>query len=224
MSDFVAVITAGGSGRRMASNKKKQFLLLQGKTVLEHTIERFLSVGVFSRIVVVLPEDEFSSEQTRLSPLFPTLEYVQGGKFRQNSVFNALKYIEKADYVFVHDGVRPFVKESLILKLADLVQEKQAVIPAVPTTNTLKLVSLEQVEKTLKRDAIFGATTPQAFSYDLLKKSYEKALTDGVEFTDDASLLESLGYSVFWLEDEPSNIKITTPFDFLVAETLVKSF
>ncbi len=224
MSDFVAIVTAGGSGRRMASDKKKQFLLLQGKTVLEHTIERFLAVGVFARIVVVLPEDEFLLEKARLSLLFPTLEFVQGGKFRQDSVFNALKYIEKADYVFVHDGVRPFVKESLILKLADLVQEKQAVIPAVPTTNTLKLVNSEKVEKTLKREAIFGATTPQVFSYGLLKKSYEKALKDDVEFTDDASLLEFLGYSVFWVEDEPSNIKITTPFDFLVAETLVKSF
>ncbi len=224
MSDFVAIITAGGSGRRMVSDKKKQFLLLQGKSVLEHTIERFLSVGVFSRIVVVLPEDEFPTERGRLFTLFPSLEFVQGGKFRQDSVFNALKYIEKADFVFVHDGVRPFVRESLILKLVDLVKAKYAVIPAVPTTNTLKSVNSDRVEKTLNRAVIFGATTPQAFSYDLLKKSYEKALQERVEFTDDASLLEFLGHLVFWVEDEPSNIKITTPFDFLVAEVLVKSF
>ncbi len=204
----------------MRADGKKQFLLLQGKSILEHTIDKFVSLGIFDRLVIVLPADEFAMQSKRLASLYPSLEFVKGGKLRQESIFNALNFIKSASYVFVHDGVRPFVSEAVIRELLGQVQTKKAVIPAVAMTNTLKLVASDKVQKSLDRTKIFGATTPQAFDYKLLRESYQKAMSQGIEFTDDASLLESLGHSVYWIEDFPSNIKITTPFDFLVAESI----
>ncbi len=222
MPEFVAIITAAGKGSRMHAKCKKQFLLLQGKSILEHTIENFLSLDVFTCVVVVLPAEEFATQSKILASLYPSLEFVKGGKLRQDSIFNALDFIKSTDYVFVHDGVRPFVSEAVIRKLLDKVQTQKAVIPAVPTTNSLKQVAFDKVQMSLDRAKIFGATTPQAFSYKLLRDSYQQARSEAIEFTDDASLLEFLGHSVYWIEDVPANIKITTPFDLLVAKAILQ--
>ncbi len=204
----------------MQSERKKQFLSLLGKPILERTIERFVSFELFARIIVVLPLDEFDVAKKRLGRLYPALEFVKGGKMRQDSIANALNFVENTDFVFVHDGVRPFASKNVVQKLAEKVQSVQAVIPVVPTTNTLKQVSSGVIEKSLNRQKIFGATTPQAFSFSLLNSAYQKAKNSQLEFTDDASILESQGAAVHCVEDEPVNIKITTPFDFLVAEAI----
>ncbi len=222
MAEFVAIITAAGKGSRMQAECKKQFLLLQGKSILERTIANFLAMDLFSRLVVVLPSDEFEEAKKRLGQLFPSLEFVCGGELRQDSIWNALDLVGSAEFVFVHDGVRPFVSQTIVRELAEAVQSKKAVIPVVPSTNTLKLIESGKVRKTLDRAKIFGATTPQAFSFALLKDAYQKALQEGLEFTDDASLLESLGYDVYCIEDKMANIKITTPFDLLVAKAIVE--
>lgn len=220
----VAIITAGGSGKRMKSSKKKQFMLIEGKSILHHTIAKFVANINVDSIVISLPEAEGETVRAELEQNFPSakLVFALGGEKRQNSVFNALKKCPiDTDFVMIHDGVRPFVSDKDISQLLNKAQKFKAVIPIVRVKNTIKQIKGGQVVRTIPRDNLVNALTPQVFDYQLIYNCTETALKNRVEFTDDSSIMEYYGYPVYVLECGSENFKITDPFDYEIAKFII---
>ncbi|MCD6320130.1 MAG: 2-C-methyl-D-erythritol 4-phosphate cytidylyltransferase [Candidatus Desulfofervidaceae bacterium] len=216
-----AIIVAAGIGRRMGSELPKQFLSLKGKPILWHTLARFQKCVAVKEIVLVV--NPFWEKESRMiaAEFSKIVNIVYGGGRRQESVWAGLKEVKESEIVLVHDGVRPFVSESLIETVVEGASKWGAVIPALPAKETVKWVENNIIKKTLPRHSIWLAQTPQGFKYDVLKTAYIKAQTEPLEFTDDASLVEQLGIAVRVIPGEPQNIKITTPEDLQWAESLL---
>ena len=147
---------------------------------------------------------------------------VAGGLKRQDSVWEGIKAITgECELVMVHDGVRPFISQALLQKAIDVTRESGATVVAVPVKDTIKVVSREkEVLKTLDRKTLWSVQTPQTFNQDLLKRAHEKARQDGFYGTDDASLVERMGVTVRVVDGSYENIKITTPEDLVIGETI----
>lgn len=213
----------------MGGKTPKQFIKLDGKSVLTHTVEKFLSMGeFFRRIVVIVPPGsmepcrmEFASYGLDLSEY---LLFAAGGRERQDSVYRGLLSLGRdIETVVIHDGVRPFVSAELIKKLARLAQEAGAAIPAIPLKDTLKEVDGKgKVLRTLPREGLYLIQTPQCFRWEIIRDAYRKAGRDKFSATDDAALVENCGYPVTVVPGEPCNIKLTTPEDLIWAEMLLK--
>ncbi|MBM4399408.1 MAG: 2-C-methyl-D-erythritol 4-phosphate cytidylyltransferase [Candidatus Cloacimonetes bacterium] len=225
---IAAIITAGGMGLRLPGKVKKQFRLLAGKPLLVHTLQTFVLHPFLKEIIIVLPENDMESFRCVMDEYYPDIEekhivrYVSGGAQRQDSVYNALQACSAdTDIVLIHDGVRPFVTKKIIDDLIALAKETSAAIPTAPVKNTIKTISGDIIDHTLRRDILLKAFTPQVFNYQLLMKCYNKAMKEHYYSTDDAALLEHYGYKVFYLNDSSHNIKITDEFDFFVAENLI---
>lgn len=217
-----ALIVAGGKGLRMGSELPKQFLPIGGKPVLMRTIEAFYAYNPEMRIILVLP----SSQQAYWAELcrehcFSIAHHVaDGGETRFHSVRNGLVFVTTPGLVGVHDGVRPFVAREVIARCYSLAAEKKAVIPVIDVVETVRhLVGEESV--TVSRDEYKLVQTPQVFDADLLKQAYQQPYT--AHFTDDASVVEASGESVFLTAGNRENIKITTPFDLKIATALLDS-
>jgi 2-C-methyl-D-erythritol 4-phosphate cytidylyltransferase len=212
-----AIIPAAGRGVRLGMDRPKQFLELQDKPILLHTLETLASAPFLSGMVLAVPEDFLFEAQTLVARHFtgtPAITIVTGGKERQDSVWNALQEIPDAcSLVLVHDGVRPLVSVDLLAATWSLAQRTGAAIAAVPATDTVKRVLHETVRETLPREEIWLVQTPQVFRLDLLRAAYRKARQLGWTVTDDASLVEQMGITVSVVSGERSNIKITTPED-----------
>jgi 2-C-methyl-D-erythritol 4-phosphate cytidylyltransferase len=221
-----AVIVAGGSGSRMQAPVKKQYLHLDGIPILGHSLLAFDRCPDIDRIVLVLPEADIEQFRTEiLPPLKPVhdLFLVAGGPNRQTSVRNGLeKAGDPDDTVMIHDGVRPFVRQSLIRACLAGSKTTGACIPAIAATDTVKQINENGVVVgTLDRGAIRLAQTPQTFATGLIRQAHHVAFVKGFAATDDASVAEFAGESVHVVPGDPDNIKITHPQDLAVAGAIL---
>jgi 2-C-methyl-D-erythritol 4-phosphate cytidylyltransferase len=221
-----AIIVAAGKGMRMNRSVRKQYLLIADRPVLGHTLLVFDASERIDEVFVVISKEDFDFCQDTLIPplnLNKKINLVYGGTERQDSVYNGLLALsQKTDTVVVHDGVRPFVRPEELAACITGVEETGACILGIPAGDTLKRVNKTgHIEKTLARDNIWLAQTPQVFKYELILKAHEKARRDGFRGTDDALLLERLGIDVKVIPGSKTNIKITTPEDLALAEAIL---
>jgi 2-C-methyl-D-erythritol 4-phosphate cytidylyltransferase/2-C-methyl-D-erythritol 2,4-cyclodiphosphate synthase len=223
----VAIIPAGGSGKRLGADVAKQYLFLNSMPVLVHTLNVFQKSGAIDDIILVVPKDDLASIRKQIIEKYALTKVsaiVAGGNERQDSVRNGLGAITKpCDVVIVHDGVRPFITGDIIAQVARAAAEEGAASIGVPAKDTIKETTGENiVTTTLPRRNLWQTQTPQAFQYDLLCRAYEAATRDGYYGTDDASLVERMGAPVLMIAGSYENIKITTPEDLIMAEALMK--
>ena len=218
-----ALIVAAGSGTRMDSSVAKQFILLAGKPVLMHTLERFFQADDSIQLLLVLPAREitFWKGLCNQHSFFIPHEVTAGGDTRFHSVRNGLLQVPDGCLVAIHDGVRPFVNRKLILHCFAEAAIHGNAVPCVPVHESLRRVSADSNEKVDRRDYLL-VQTPQCFDSDTLKKAY--ATVDSPEFTDDASVVEAAGTKIHLVQGIKENIKITSPPDLLMAEGLINGF
>lgn len=221
--DYV-IIVAGGKGLRMGADIPKQFLPIGGKPVLMRTIERIREYRRDLSIILVLPEAQQAYWKELCTEYGFDIPHrlANGGSTRFESSKNGIAAIPKEEegFVAIHDGVRPFVSTDTIARCFEAVEESYAVIPVMPVTDTLRYIDRQGGGKNVLRSDYRTVQTPQVFDLALLRRAFDQPYQDA--FTDDASVVESLGCPVAMVEGNRENIKITTPFDIAVAETLLK--
>jgi 2-C-methyl-D-erythritol 4-phosphate cytidylyltransferase len=215
------IIVAGGSGKRMGSVVPKQFLELNGKPVLMWTIEKFYQYDPEISIILVLPLDQVSYwDRLCIQHLFKIRHEVAfGGENRFHSVKNGFKRVEEGSCTAIHDGVRPLVSLETIDSCFIEAEKYGNAIPYVALSESVRKVKNNK-SKVLNRELIKIIQTPQVFSYQQLKNAYLQEYNDS--FTDDATIVEKLGYPINLVEGNVENIKITTPFDMKVAGMYLK--
>lgn len=225
---FVSVIiAAAGMSNRMGSKINKQFIAIDNKPILAHTVEKFEKCKLVDEIIVVSKEGEVDyckKEIVKKYGFKKVTNIVRGGKERQDSIYNGILALnEKADIVLTHDGARPFVKIETIEEGIREVEKHGACCVGVPVKDTVKVIDSEnRVHHTPKRSMLWAAQTPQCFRVDLLKKGYEMAAEEGIVGTDDSSLVEKIGQPIKMIMGSYDNIKITTPEDLIVADSMLK--
>jgi 2-C-methyl-D-erythritol 4-phosphate cytidylyltransferase len=225
---FVSVIiAAAGMSNRMGSRINKQFIAIDGKPILAHTIEKFEKCRYIDEIILVSKEEELDycrKEIVKKYKFNKVANIIRGGKERQDSIYNGILALhEKTDIVLTHDGARPFVKNESIEDGIKGVIEHGACVIGVPVTDTIKVVSGENsIQSTPQRSLLWAAQTPQCFRKHILIKGYESAIADEFLGTDDSSIVERIGYDVKMIMGFYDNIKITTPEDITLAESLFK--
>ncbi|MEK5399552.1 2-C-methyl-D-erythritol 4-phosphate cytidylyltransferase [Paenibacillus nitricinens] len=221
MSNSVGVvIVAAGRGTRMGTVESKQYLLLQGKPVIVHTLEVFQQHDLISEIVLVTGKEDIDRcrEWIQLYKLDKVKAIVAGGSERQHSVHKGLLKLT-TQWVMVHDGVRPFVQPNEIEACYERAKQIGASVLAVPVKDTIKQVDNEgRVLSTPDRRSLWAIQTPQTFRLSELLDAYAAAERDGFLGTDDSSLAERAGIPVSVVEGSYRNIKITTPDDLDFAE------
>ncbi len=221
-----AVILACGKGTRMETSIAKQYLILKGCPIIVHTLRIFASCVRIKNIYLVVPEKDMDYCKVKILDFYgftDRVRLVAGGVRRQDSVYNALTQISDADknIVVIHDGVRPFVTNEQIIKTIDKAAQYGSCILAVSAFDTIKKVKSDCfIEKTIDRKNLYIAQTPQSFQYHIIKNAHEEARELGFLGTDDASLLEWLGFNVKIATGSQLNIKITTPEDLILAEAI----
>jgi 2-C-methyl-D-erythritol 4-phosphate cytidylyltransferase len=216
-----ALIVAGGKGTRIKSSLPKQFLELNGLPVLMHTIQAFHRYSSRLQIVLVLPEDDFTTWESLCTKHNFTINLVlqKGGDSRFQSVKNGLQKIEEEGLVAIHDGVRPLVSEDIIGASFRLAAEHQSAIAAVRLKESIRMTDQDST-KAMDRSRFRLIQTPQTFLVSLIKKAYE--IKEDSTLTDDASVAERAGHVISLFEGSYRNIKITTPEDMIVAAALLK--
>lgn len=214
MTNRFAIIVAGGSGSRMKSDVPKQFLLLHGKPILQHTLEKFLSLSPAPQLILVLPARDRSTWETRCQQhnFHPVIQTVDGGETRFQSVRNGLKAIQAADgLVAVHDGVRPFVSPEIIRNSYDVAARTGSAVACVPVKDSVRQVGTDGSSTALDRSTLRLIQTPQTFGLDRFRRAFQ---TDEQPFfTDCASVMEYAGFPMTLIDGSYENIKITTPED-----------
>ncbi len=220
-NNIYIVIVAGGQGTRMGTAVPKQFLELDGKPVLYHTIKAFRDALPGAEIILVLPSHQVSYAQMVLQAFEERIDVtiVAGGETRFHSVKNGLDVIDDAGIVLVHDGVRAMITKELILRCYEQAVEKGSAIPAIPVADSMRMLE-EDGSTPVDRTMLRIIQTPQTFRTEILLPAFEQEYNDG--FTDEATVVELYGRDIFLVEGERSNIKITTPEDLVIAETLLK--
>lgn len=220
---YFAIVPAAGVGKRVGSSVPKQYICLQGKTILEHTLTQLLAVTDIEKIVVpVGAEDKYWQSLTILDQ--PRIDVVIGGQERCHSVLAGLQHLTGVataqDWILVHDVARPCIHQSSVERLmGDLVADDVGGILAVPATDTMKQVdSHHHIHSTFDRTLLWHAQTPQMFPFVLLREAIEKALEAELPITDEASAIEFLGLKPKVIEGLRSNIKVTRPEDIALAE------
>ncbi len=225
MSDLkkYAVIVAGGKGTRMGGNIPKQFMPLLGMPVLCHSILAFSHAFRNINIILVVPEDQLNSAQTILKSYLGSLNIttVAGGETRYHSVQNGLGAIKNDGVVFVHDGVRPLVSEELIFRCYEQAIHKGSAIPAIPVTDSVRIVGDDGISKPISRAKMRIVQTPQTFLTKIIIPAFAAEYNE--TFTDEATVVEASGVQVHLVEGDPDNIKITNPGDMVIADTLLKA-
>ena len=211
-----AIIVAGGTGQRMGTLVPKQFLIIDGKTILLHTIGQFVAAFADIHFVIVLPEGYIQEGQAIIasSGLTQHFQFVAGGDTRFQSVKNGLAHVEADAIVFVHDAVRCLLTPALIQRCYQQAVEKGSAIPAVSSTDTIRIIEGTQ-HHVVDRSNVMMIQTPQTFNAALLIKAFEQAYQP--DFTDEANVLEASGTEVFLIDGEFENIKITRPLDLAIA-------
>jgi 2-C-methyl-D-erythritol 4-phosphate cytidylyltransferase len=215
----VAVIVAGGSGTRMGKELPKQFLELNGKAILIHSISAFLYAYTDIHIVLVLPKEyiELAKELVSQISLTTDIEFVEGGATRFDSVKNGLQHVKDAELVFVHDAVRCLVTPELIKSCSETASQLGSAIPVIPVRDSMRRVdSSNQTSVIVNRENLVVVQTPQTFKRNILLSAYDVEYCSS--FTDEASVVEAAGYQVHLVPGEETNIKITFPEDLQYAE------
>ncbi|RDI92765.1 4-diphosphocytidyl-2C-methyl-D-erythritol synthase [Thermosipho africanus Ob7] len=213
---IVGVILFGGKGTRFSKDFPKQFLKFNGKTLMEHTVEKFL-LDCFEFLVVVSNKDYINKSIEILKKFEKKIYVIEGGKTREHSTFNAIKFLENKidldDIVLIHDGARPFVNKDIIEKNIENAKLFGATVTAISSENTIAVVENDFILSVPKRENIFIIQTPQTFKYKVLKDSFLKFSNRLDNFTDDGSVVLASGYKVSITEGNKKNIKITTVED-----------
>ena len=209
-----AIIVAGGSGSRMKAALPKQFLLLRGKPILQHTIERFLEVLPAQQIILVLPSTDFQTWELLCDQLnfHPAIQLVTGGSTRFQSVRNGLTTIQDRDgLVAVHDGVRPFVSSEIIRNSYETAAQTGSAVACVPVKDSVRVISDSGISQAVDRSRYRLIQTPQTFLLTNFRQAFQ--VDEQPFFTDCASVLEYAGFPITLIEGAYENIKITTPDD-----------
>ncbi|TWV15722.1 2-C-methyl-D-erythritol 4-phosphate cytidylyltransferase [Bacteroidaceae bacterium HV4-6-C5C] len=220
MMQYVLIV-AGGKGLRMNNELPKQFITLKGKTILMYTLEAFYTYNPDIRIILVLPSTQRDYWSRLCKELHFSLPHmiVDGGENRFHSVKNGLAMVKKPGLVAVHDGVRPFVSQTVISHCFEMAQQKRAVIPVLDSIDTIRQL-VDGGSVTVDRNIYKMVQTPQVFESELLQEAYCQEYN--TSFTDDASVVEAMGVPVFLVPGNRENIKITTPFDLKIATALLE--
>ncbi|MDR2591108.1 MAG: 2-C-methyl-D-erythritol 4-phosphate cytidylyltransferase [Oscillospiraceae bacterium] len=213
------VIAAAGLSQRCKGEDKIKYVI-NGKSVLNHSIEVFNNCSLIKEIIVVVQEHELEYIAMNCDRYDYTkvIAVIKGGKTRAESVYNGVFAVsEKAEYIIVHDGARPCIDENLILRTILAAVKYSAAVPAVPVIPTIKMVKDGVVIKTIDRDGLYEMQTPQAFKSELLKAALTNVMNKKINVTDESMAVELLGMVVHTVEGSRRNIKITEPDDFLIA-------
>jgi 2-C-methyl-D-erythritol 4-phosphate cytidylyltransferase/2-C-methyl-D-erythritol 2,4-cyclodiphosphate synthase len=226
-----AIIAAGGRGTRFGSHVPKQLIELRGATILERAVETFVRATCVQEIIVALPSDLAKDPPSYLRGRSKPLHIVAGGRRRQDSVANAFERVAlTADIVVVHDAARPFASERLVERIVQAAREYGAAVAAMPVRDTVKEAAAGVgsgedgvVARTLARDRIFLAQTPQAFHREILSAAIRLGRQSAEDATDEATLVERAGFPVRLVPGEPGNVKITTVDDWNMASTPPRS-
>lgn len=233
MSEFAAIVLSAGIGSRMKSDIPKQYMDLHGKPVIYYSLKAFEEAG-FSSIVLVCGKEDVAYCQKEIVEKYDLTKVnaiVPGGKERYHSVFEGLKAVGKPDYVFIHDGARPMLNQTIIEKLKAAVVKEDAAIAGMPVKDTINIVDEESyVSDTPERKYVWQVQTPQCFAFSLIYEAYSTIIQDEEEgwtiptVTDDAMVLEyALAHEVKMVEADYRNIKITTPEDLEIARLFLES-
>lgn len=217
--EIVAVVPAAGVGARMKADKPKQYLTIQGKTILEHTLNVLLTHSAVSRVILVVAKEDPYLPTLPITQ-HPKIQIVEGGETRAESVLNGLKAISHPAQtrVLVHDAARPCLRHTELDQLLNIDDENGAIL-ALPAIDTIKRAdSFKQIAETQDRNFIWLAQTPQYFRADLLIQALERAEQQGFVVTDEASAMELAGFRPHLVEGSSSNIKVTRPEDLALAE------
>lgn len=216
MSKFSVIIPAGGTSSRYGS-KNKLLEEINGKTVLEETVSKFVDFEEIDEIII--PANASIIELLKEMFKSPMIKITEGGDSRQASVYNALKLV-KNDYVLIHDGARPLVRRDIIAATISATLDKGAVSVMTKTTDTIKEVDVTgKIVRTIDRTKLYNTQTPQGFKTELIRKAHTKL--KGENYTDDCSMLEELGKPVYIVNGSYTNIKITTKSDLDFAKLYI---
>ena len=222
MSNY-AIIVAGGKGLRMGGDVPKQFLPVGGKPILMRTIERFREYDEKLNIILVLPvqQQEYWNNLCLEHSFRAEIRIANGGETRFESSKNGLDAIPSGEsgLVAIHDGVRPFVSIETISRCFNVASAHGAAIPVLPVVESLRVVEPNGESKNVLRSNYRMVQTPQVFQISLAKQAFAQEYNEA--FTDDASVIESFGHSVAMVDGNRENIKLTTPYDLSVAQTII---
>lgn len=230
----VAVVLAAGSGSRMKSQTKKQFISILDKPLIYYSISAF-ERSFIDEIVIVTGEDDIEYVKNEIVKKYDfkkVTAVTAGGRERYHSVMNGINAVNGCDYIFIHDGARPMLDEAILDRALNKVISTGAAVVGMPAKDTVKIADEnEMVDITPNRNSVWTIQTPQVFEFELIKKAYsdvisreEELKADGINITDDSMVLEvSTSHKVALVEGSYENIKVTTPEDIILAETFLKN-
>lgn len=214
------IIVAGGSGTRMGAKIPKQFIELNGKPVLMHTLENLHVIDRNMQLVLVLPKNQFSFWNQLVQTHKFSIPHLlaPGGTTRFLSVKNGLAKAVNSDVVGVHDGVRPFVSKKVVEACFSEAESNGAAVPTAPIVQSLRRLSGETSDA-VDRNQYRAVQTPQCFQTSVLIKAFDSA--NGIDYSDDATVVEAAGKKIQLVDGNPENIKITTPIDLELAQLII---
>lgn len=214
---FGAIITAGGTSSRFG-NTNKLLEKINNKEIIKYTVEAFIQADIED--IVICSNSSIIEILSKMFNQYKNIKIIEGGKTRQESVFNGLKVLD-SDYVLIHDGARPMITTQIIKNTITSVVEKKAVSVMTKTIDTIKEVDEQgRIIKTIDRSKLYNTQTPQAFEYKLIRQAHETLIDKS--FTDDAGMVEFLGKNVYIVEGDYRNIKVTTKSDLALAKTYLE--
>lgn len=220
MEEYV-IIVAGGTGKRMKSDLPKQFILVNNKPIILHTINKFIDYNKDIKLVIAMQKNYFDYWKTlcKTYGFNKKHQLIEAGKERYFTVKNALNDIPYSEgIVAIHDAVRPMVNIATIRQCYAKAKEKGNAIPIVPLTNSIRKITKTK-NKSVERTNYVAVQTPQCFKISLIKEAYQQSYKKS--FTDDASVYESFGGEIITVEGNSDNKKITTPLDIIIAKNLL---
>jgi 2-C-methyl-D-erythritol 4-phosphate cytidylyltransferase len=214
------IVTAGGLGKRMGGDVPKQFIEINGKPILMHTLQKLHAFNAQAQFILTLPLEWFNywNDLRKKHEFLIEVQLVEGGKERFHSIKNALKFAT-GEIIAIHDGVRPLVSTDTLERLLSRVPKFNAVIPVIGIKESVRVLHENQSEM-INRDLIKIVQTPQVFTKELIHQAYQIDFSD--DFTDDASVVEKLGFTIDLVRGNEENIKITTPLDLKLAEYFLR--
>lgn len=224
----VAIVLSAGRGSRMKSEIQKQYLDMDGKPVIYYSLKQFEEFPDIDEVVLVTGETEIAYCREQIVEKYglkKVKKIVAGGKERYHSVYHGLRMVENCNYVFIHDGARPFLNQTILERVLAAVRQYRACVVGMPVKDTIKIADKDQFAvQTPDRSSLWMVQTPQVFEYDLIRDAYTRLMEAEITgVTDDAMVLEKMwGMQVKLVEGSYQNIKITTPEDLLVAEAFLK--
>lgn len=237
MGKRIAIVLSAGSGKRMNTDTKKQYLLIDGKPVVYYSLKAFQDSDVIDEVILVTSKEDIDYVRSEIVEKYgfnKVSQIVTGGRERYNSVYCGIKACSDCEYVFIHDGARPFITDEILNRAMAMLKECGSAVVGMPVKDTIKIVNDENIVKdTPNRKTVWQVQTPQCFSYDIAAKAYENLIKEeesgvlvkrGIQVTDDAMVVETFldeKVKVHLVEGSYENIKITTPEDLKIAEVFL---